>query len=78
VNVCCICLADGVLEVNGAWYCIAHMHHGLHAVAETLALLTTPRMSTSADNLCEVFDDVLSDYDYPWPKDEQEEEDDDE
>jgi hypothetical protein len=77
VNVCVICFADGVLEVSGGWYCVKHMHHGLHAVAETIVLLATPKMTIGSDDLCVCFDELLSDYDYTWPDDEQEEDEED-
>lgn len=68
--VCEICMADGVLEVNGCWYCLKHMHHGLHAVAETIALLATPKMEISPGELCDAFDETIAEYNYPWPDDE--------
>ena len=78
INVCCVCMADGVLDVGGAWYCQAHMHHGLHAVAETIVLLATPKMSIGPGDFCDIFDEVLDEYGYTWPADEREDEDEDE
>lgn len=70
MNVCAICMADGVLEVNGAWYCIDHMHHGLEAVAETITQLSRHRMTCDADTLIESFNETLDDYEYKFPDDE--------
>ena len=62
--VCVICMADGVLEVNGTWYCIDHMESGLEDVARVMYQLSRHKMQYDADSLVEAFTEVLDEHGY--------------
>lgn len=68
MNVCAVCMADGVLEVNGSWYCIDHMESGLEDVARVMAQLCRNTKDIQGDELFEAFQEVLAENDY-YPDD---------
>jgi hypothetical protein len=70
MNVCEVCMADGVLQVGGCWYCVRHMHEGLADVAMTIHQLATPHMECEFQDLRDELDEVLANSGYQFPDDE--------
>lgn len=70
MNVCAVCMADGVLEVNGCWYCIDHMTTGLEDVVRVMAQLCRHTKDIDASDLFDAFVETLDEYDYFEPEDE--------
>jgi len=75
MNVCCICMADGVVDVGGAWYCTKHTHYALLAVGEQMVLLSQPKLEWNSATMEEALIELLTEAGYEWEEDEEEDED---